>query len=193
MSRRYIRRRDEAAPVVAVGGLIGSGKTMLAEAVSRGLGLPVIASDRTRKWLAGVARRRPTVRQSRRRPSTRSSGGPLLILKSGRGVILDATFRERELRSRARELAQRHGQQFLFVETVCDDRVPESGCVSARPVRRCPTPPRISWLACAPSSSRSPSCQQGSTSSWTRPIRPRRWPKRFGQRWLGSAPRADPI
>ncbi|HXJ82828.1 MAG TPA: AAA family ATPase [Candidatus Methylomirabilis sp.] len=128
LAERYIRRRDEAAPVVAVGGLIGSGKTMLAEAVSRGLGLPVIASDRTRKWLAGVA---PTERAPAEAYSPAISAQTFdevfrraaLVLKSRRGVILDATFRERELRSRARELAQRHGRPFLFVETVCDDRV----------------------------------------------------------------------
>ena len=40
--------------MIAVGGVIGAGKTALAEAVARALGVPVIESDRTRKWLAGV-------------------------------------------------------------------------------------------------------------------------------------------
>ena len=44
-----------------------------------------------------------------------------VVLSSGLGVILDATFRDRELRLRARELAIRHGRLFRFVEAVCDD------------------------------------------------------------------------
>ena len=44
-----------------------------------------------------------------------------MVLDSGRGVVLDATFRERALRLRARDLARRHGRRFLFVETVCDE------------------------------------------------------------------------
>jgi predicted kinase len=44
-----------------------------------------------------------------------------IVLASGRGVILDATFRARDLRQRARELAASHGCRFLFLETTCDD------------------------------------------------------------------------
>jgi predicted kinase len=44
-----------------------------------------------------------------------------VVLDSGRGVVLDATFRERALRLRARDLARRHGRRFLFVETACDE------------------------------------------------------------------------
>jgi predicted kinase len=44
-----------------------------------------------------------------------------VVVGSGRGVVLDATFRARDLRRRARDLARQHGRQFLFVETVCDE------------------------------------------------------------------------
>jgi predicted kinase len=44
-----------------------------------------------------------------------------VVVRSGRGVILDATFRARALRLRARELASRHGRPFRLVEAVCDD------------------------------------------------------------------------
>jgi predicted kinase len=36
-------------------------------------------------------------------------------------VLLDATFRGRDLRLRARALAERHGRPFRFVEARCDD------------------------------------------------------------------------
>jgi aminoglycoside phosphotransferase family enzyme/predicted kinase len=113
-------------PVVAVGGVIGTGKTVLAEALARALPLPVVASDRTRKWLAGVA---PTERAPvsayeadvSRRTFDEVFRRADVVLRSGRGVILDATFRARALRRRARDLAERYGRRFLFVETTCDD------------------------------------------------------------------------
>jgi predicted kinase len=122
----YTRPRDPLAPVIAVGGLIASGKTVLAEALARALGLPVVASDRTRKWLAGVA---PTERapaaayaeEFSRRTFDEVFRRAEVVLRSGRGVVLDTTFRGRDLRRRARDLAARHGRQFLFVETTCDD------------------------------------------------------------------------
>lgn len=44
-----------------------------------------------------------------------------MILESGRGVVLDATFRERALRVAARDLARAAGRRFLFAETICDE------------------------------------------------------------------------
>jgi predicted kinase len=112
--------------VIAVGGLIGSGKSTLSEAIGRALGVPVISSDRVRKALAGV-------RATERAPSDVYSAAfsartfdelfrrAAVVLDSGRGVVLDATFRERTLRLRARDLARRYGRRFLFAETVCDE------------------------------------------------------------------------
>jgi hypothetical protein len=122
----YTRPPASPGPVLAVGGVIGAGKTVLAEALARALALPVVASDRTRKWLAGVG-------ASERAPAAAYEPAfsdrtfdevfrrAAVVVGSGRGVILDATFRERDLRRRARELAARHGRRFLFVEATCDD------------------------------------------------------------------------
>jgi hypothetical protein len=127
LARSYAEGRTGAPPVVAVGGLIGSGKSTLAEALGRAAGTPVISSDRIRKALAGV-------RATERAPdgaysaafSVRTFGElfrrAAVVLESGRGVVLDATFRGRDLRLRARDLARRHGRRFLFAETVCDER-----------------------------------------------------------------------
>jgi hypothetical protein len=126
LARSYAEARPGAAPVVAVGGVIGSGKSTLAEALGRALGVPVVSSDRVRKALAGV-------RATERAPESAYSAAfsartfdemfrrAAVVLDSGRGVVLDATFRERALRLRARDLARRHGRRFLFVETVCDE------------------------------------------------------------------------
>jgi predicted kinase len=115
-----------APPVVAVGGMIGSGKSTLADALGRALGAPVIGSDRTRKALAGIA---ATDRAPDEVYSAAFSGRTFdemlrragIVLASGRGVVLDATFRDRQLRLRARDLARRHGRRFLFAETVCGE------------------------------------------------------------------------
>jgi aminoglycoside phosphotransferase family enzyme/predicted kinase len=126
LAERYTRPPATPAPVLVVGGLIGTGKTVLAEALGRALGLAVVESDRTRKWLAGLA---PTERA----PASAYTGDfsrrtfeeffrrGAAVLRSGRGVILDATFRDRGLRRRAQELAEEYRRPFLFVETTCDD------------------------------------------------------------------------
>ena len=112
--------------MIAVGGVIGSGKSTLAEALGQAVGVPVVSSDRVRKVLAGV---RATERAPEGAYSAAFSARTFdevfrraaVVLDSGRGVVLDATFRERALRLRARDLARRHGRRFLFVETVCDE------------------------------------------------------------------------
>jgi aminoglycoside phosphotransferase family enzyme/predicted kinase len=122
----YATDRSGGPPVVATGGLIGSGKSTLAEALGRATGWPVVSSDRVRKALAGV---RPTERAPEGAYSTAFSSRTFdevfrragVVLGSGRGVVLDATFRDRALRRRARDLARQHGRRFLFAETACDD------------------------------------------------------------------------
>jgi aminoglycoside phosphotransferase family enzyme/predicted kinase len=126
LAEAYTRERTDAAPVIAVGGLVGAGKSTLAAALGRSLAMPVLASDRTRKSLAGVA---PTTRApdaAYTEAFSRRTFRELLrraeaVVDSGRGVVLDATFGSRELRHRARDLARRHGCPFRFVEVRCDD------------------------------------------------------------------------
>jgi aminoglycoside phosphotransferase family enzyme/predicted kinase len=156
-ARRYLLlalsagRRSLLAPVlVCVGGLIASGKSTVGEAISFELGAPVVDADRTRKHMLGVE---PTFHVEEgawrgaydpeftervyaevlRRAST--------VLSSGRTVVVDASFRSREMRRRARELATAHGVPFRFVECraapeVCRERLErrerESGVSDAR-------------------------------------------------------------
>ena len=124
----YAAERSADGPVIAVGGVIGSGKTTLAEGLGRATGVPVISSDRVRKSLAGVG---PTERAPETAYSAAFSARTFdeafrratVVLRSGRGVILDATFRARSHRLRARDLARRHGRRFLFVEAVADEAI----------------------------------------------------------------------
>jgi uncharacterized protein len=126
LARTYSEPRADGGAVLAVGGLIGAGKSTLAHALGRSLGVVTIDSDRTRKALAGVAPTQPAPREAYTAAFTRRTYDELLrradvVLSSGRGVILDATFRGRDLRLSARELARRHGRPFRFIEAMCDD------------------------------------------------------------------------
>lgn len=126
LARTYAEPRVEVGPVVAVGGLIGAGKSTLARALGHSLALPVIDSDRTRKALAGVPANKQAPTQAYSEAFTHQTYEEVfrradIVLGSRRGVILDATFRERDRRRRARDLAIRHGRPFRFVEAVCDD------------------------------------------------------------------------
>jgi aminoglycoside phosphotransferase family enzyme/predicted kinase len=126
LARAYIEPHGTGRPVIAVGGLIGAGKSTLAEALGRSLGLPVIASDRTRKALAGVSATQPAPAEAYSAAFSDRTYDELfrratVVLRSGRGVILDATFRERDCRLRARTLADHHQRPFRFVEAICDD------------------------------------------------------------------------
>ena len=113
----------------AVGGVIASGKSTLAEALGTIVRAPVIEADRTRKSLAGVEAKTPLSE-----PPFAGQYGPEqsarvyaellrraeVVLRSKRSVVLDASFRGRSDREAARELARRTGVPFLFVECQAD-------------------------------------------------------------------------
>jgi predicted kinase len=126
LARAYVEAPPTGQPLIAVGGVIGAGKSTLAEALGRALGVPVIASDRTRKALAGVPATQPAPPAAYAPAFSARTFAELfrraeVVLRSGRGVVLDATFREREVRLQAQQLARRHQRPFRFVEASCDE------------------------------------------------------------------------
>lgn len=119
-------RRALLPPVlVAVGGIIASGKSTVARQVAAQMAVPIVEADRTRKAMLGIAPEEPVhdpAWQGAYAPSIsdevyaevlRRAG---VVLTSGRAVVLDASFRGRELRDAARRLATEHGARFLFIE-----------------------------------------------------------------------------
>jgi aminoglycoside phosphotransferase family enzyme/predicted kinase len=131
-ARRYFllalaaERRSLMAPmVVAVGGGLAAGKSTLADALSARMGAPAINSDRVRKHMLGA---RPTERVYEGSWSgaydprvteavyEEVNRGARAVVRSGRPVILDATFRSRAQRARARALAEELGVPFLLIE-----------------------------------------------------------------------------
>jgi aminoglycoside phosphotransferase family enzyme/predicted kinase len=133
-------RRSLLSPtVVAVGGIIGSGKSTVAEAIGAEMSAPVIDADRTRKAMVGVAATRPlhegawqgaydpTFTGDVYKEVLRRAG---VVLASGRPVVIDASFRSSTMRTLARELAAAHGAPFRFVECraapgLCQERLAE--------------------------------------------------------------------
>jgi predicted kinase len=121
-------RRPILPPVlVAVGGMIGAGKSSLAHRLGDRLSAPVVDADRTRKHLLGL-------RASEHVDAGAWAGAydPRFsevvydevlrradaVLASGRPVIVDASFRSEKARAAARELASRHNVPFRFVECI---------------------------------------------------------------------------
>lgn len=131
-ARRYLslavaeERRPLTSPsVIAIGGVIASGKSTIAGELGRRVGAPVITSDRTRKFLSGarVDERLDTghFRGAYAPEQTERVYEELVtradaVLASGRAVILDASFRAAAQRASARRIAERHGVAFHFVE-----------------------------------------------------------------------------
>ncbi|HEU4430026.1 MAG TPA: AAA family ATPase, partial [Myxococcota bacterium] len=125
---RDLLRESAIAPLFVLCGSVGTGKSTVAEQIADVCGGVVIASDRTRKALAGLA---PESRAHAR------EGAPLYadamtervyralleraspVLRSGRAAILDATFARAAQRAAAREFAARLGARALLVEVSC--------------------------------------------------------------------------
>jgi aminoglycoside phosphotransferase family enzyme/predicted kinase len=135
-ARRYFllalssHRRPLLGPsVIVVGGLIASGKSTIAEAISSRMNAPIVDADRTRKAMLGVTPHHPV-----HEPAWRGAYDPevtakvygevlrraSVVLASGRPVVIDASFRSQALRSAARDVAIAKGAPFLFVECRVD-------------------------------------------------------------------------
>ena len=110
--------------LIAVGGVIGSGKSVLAAALGRELAAPVISTDRTRKLRAGM---HPTARagtalynqDQREQTYVELLRRAAEVLGAGRGVILDATFSSHTWRHAAAQAARAANADFVFVEAAC--------------------------------------------------------------------------
>ena len=115
--------------LVAVTGSIGTGKTTVARSVGEALGGVVLSSDRVRKRLAGLE---PLERARAgwggsiygEEMSDRTYAGLLEraapALRSGRPVVLDATYASRERRDALRRWARAWNLRPLLIEVHCD-------------------------------------------------------------------------
>jgi uncharacterized protein len=123
---------DNKPVLIIVTGLIGTGKTTIAEQVGRSLGYEVISSDVIRKQLAQI----PLTEQHYESFSegiyspefTRKTYDELFYrasinLEKGQSVILDASFKKKEDRLKSFDLAKESGAGFLALECRADEDI----------------------------------------------------------------------
>lgn len=113
-------------------GLVGTGKTVLAEALAKKLGLNVISSDVVRKRLAGIPLTERHYEEFDKGlyslESTRRTYDALFeeadkLLARGKSVILDASFRKAEERLKAEKVARVRNAQFWIIEVACPEEI----------------------------------------------------------------------
>lgn len=106
-------------------GLVGTGKSTVANALAKRLGLTVISSDVTRKKLAGVAAGERCFEdfssgiyssEFNRRTYDAIFDEARKILGRGGPVVLDASFIKAEERLKAKEIAAETGADFYVIE-----------------------------------------------------------------------------
>jgi aminoglycoside phosphotransferase family enzyme/predicted kinase len=111
-------------------GLMGTGKSVLAEALARRLDVTVLSSDATRKQLAGLAATAPardefgagiyTAEWTEATYAQLFQEAERRLLQ-GRSVLLDASFQRACYRLRALQMAQRIGVEFCVLECWCPE------------------------------------------------------------------------
>ena len=116
--------------VIITTGLVGTGKTTVAEALSQRLGCATISSDVIRKKLANIS---PTEHRFEEfqggiysadfsaKTYSEMFQQADKILSQGQSVILDATFGRKEDRLQAKKLAEERGADFVVLECLLDE------------------------------------------------------------------------
>jgi uncharacterized protein len=123
----FIKSKLKSVVLLITCGLPGTWKTETSEEVSKIKGYPILRSDLIRlevlknddvfdPKVAGNMNKRLSVYDEmfRRADNFAAKGG---------GVILDATFVTQELRSRAAQIAAKHGMTFVILQTSCPQEV----------------------------------------------------------------------
>jgi hypothetical protein len=112
-------------------GLVGTGKTFLAQALAKRLGLVVISSDVTRKQLAGIPTTEHRFEEFDTGIYSAEFSGKTYdkmfsqtkdILTEGSSVIIDASFIKGGERLKAKRLAEKWGADFFIVECSLDEK-----------------------------------------------------------------------
>ena len=162
-------------PVVVLYGLMGTGKTSLAQYLREVYGWHVISTDAVRKQISGVGEATrvwvpyatglysPEMNERTYAESCRRAGD---LLDAGLPVAIDGAFKTREQRQAVIDMAREHGADVRFIETVCDPDYPTR--TPRRLDRRTtptPTDGSNSWTANAASSNPRPPTSPISSSA----------------------------
>jgi predicted kinase len=108
--------------LIIFSGLPGTGKSSLAEAVAKDLGIPVFAKD----WLEATLLRSGLVPTEEDKPLGFAGYELLTVLAErqlmlGQSVIVDSVAATESIRARWRQLARQYGASWRVIECVCSD------------------------------------------------------------------------
>jgi len=123
---KFVKAKLGSGVLLITCGFPGTWKTETSEEISKIKGYPILRSDLVRlevlknedvfdAKVAGDIRKRLSVYDELFRRADD------LVQKSGKGIILDATFVTQELRRRAAEIAGRHNMTFVIQQTSCSE------------------------------------------------------------------------
>ncbi|HRS97681.1 MAG TPA: AAA family ATPase, partial [Smithella sp.] len=129
LAYRYATRLEKPA-LILTAGLMGSGKSYQAKILSDYLGALIISADKLRKKIFHVRLRER--RHEGFGQGIYSSDHSILVygkilelaeknIRQNKAVIVDASFKKREHRIRARELAVKLGVRFYILECLCTE------------------------------------------------------------------------
>ncbi len=131
LAERMLEREGPGALAILCG-VVGSGKSTVAEALAEETGGAIVSSDHTRKRLAGLAPPQSAAADDfaglyTKERSDEVYAGLLAraapVLESGRVAVLDASFSRRERRSQVRRWAEDHGVPVMLLEIRCAPEV----------------------------------------------------------------------
>lgn len=120
-----VRQRKTEKPVlIALIGLVGSGKSVVAKKLAGRIGGTIVEGDAIRVELR---------RQEERYEHARliAENVAFKLLKNGRNVILDSDFVDKHKRASILEKAQKAGVRLIFIRTYCDLEVAEGRIITA--------------------------------------------------------------
>lgn len=131
LARGYILRQKLFPTLFITCGLMGSGKSTLAREIAFELGVETASSDAARKEIAAIPpkeHRKDDYDTGIYDQSFNEATYAALLtkgeesLRSGRSVVIDATFRRKSDRSLFRALAEQYKVHFVMLRTECPER-----------------------------------------------------------------------
>ncbi len=129
----FSKQMGENKPILFVtSGLTGTGKTTAARKISVDYNAKMISTDSVRKELEGIdryERHHESYNTGLYSPEKmQETYGKILKmaenhLKTAKNVVLDATFKTKELRHQANDIAKKTNSRFLIINTSCPEKI----------------------------------------------------------------------